>query len=139
MAAMLSLAPCCGHPGREVDSLRWPDVRLPPARLQVRRPPVIHEPSDAWPGIAAGLLAGLRAALAPIDRSGSFRYDHIGSTSVPGLAAKPIVDLQVQMPALPSIGELEGLLGPSGYRAATGARPDSPGVFRDLPRGSEPV
>jgi GrpB-like predicted nucleotidyltransferase (UPF0157 family) len=66
-------------------------------------------------------------------------YDHIGSTSVPGLAAKPFVDLQVRMLPLPSHAELTTRLGPLGFERAYGARPDSPGVSRDGPRGDEDV
>jgi GrpB-like predicted nucleotidyltransferase (UPF0157 family) len=28
------------------------------------------------------------------------RIDHIGSTAVPGLAAKPVIDVQISVPAL---------------------------------------
>jgi GrpB-like predicted nucleotidyltransferase (UPF0157 family) len=40
--------------------------------------------------------AEVREALGPV----ALRVDHVGSTSVPGLAAKPIVDLQVSVAAL---------------------------------------
>jgi GrpB-like predicted nucleotidyltransferase (UPF0157 family) len=41
-------------------------------------------------------LARVRAALGDL----AVRLDHVGSTAVPGLAAKPIVDLQVSVAAL---------------------------------------
>src|SRR5205085_2129958 len=44
-----------------------------------------------WPGEFEAVAARLRAALG----ERALRIDHIGSTSVPGLAAKDIVDLQV--------------------------------------------
>jgi GrpB-like predicted nucleotidyltransferase (UPF0157 family) len=50
----------------------------------------------AWPSLFAALGAGLRDALGSV----ALRIDHIGSTSVPGLAAKPIVDVQVSVAAL---------------------------------------
>lgn len=50
----------------------------------------------AWPGEAARELARVGAALGDL----AVRLDHVGSTSVPGLAAKPIVDLQVSVVAL---------------------------------------
>jgi GrpB-like predicted nucleotidyltransferase (UPF0157 family) len=40
--------------------------------------------------------ARLRGALGPT----AMRVDHVGSTSVPGLPAKPVVDIQVSVPAL---------------------------------------
>ena len=43
----------------------------------------------AWPERAARLIASLRTALG--DRV--LALDHVGSTSVPGLAAKPVLDL----------------------------------------------
>ena len=50
----------------------------------------------AWPARAAAELARVGAALADL----AVRLEHVGSTSVPGLAAKPIVDLQVSVAAL---------------------------------------
>ncbi|HEV8648038.1 MAG TPA: GrpB family protein [Actinomycetes bacterium] len=47
----------------------------------------------AWPGLFAELGRELRAGLGEV----ALRIDHIGSTSVPGLAAKPIIDIQVSV------------------------------------------
>ena len=41
-------------------------------------------------------VAALRDAVGDTAR----RIDHIGSTSIPGLGAKPIVDIQISVPAL---------------------------------------
>lgn len=38
------------------------------------------------------------------------RIDHIGSTAVPGLAAKPIIDVQVSLPGLDGVEGLRGSL-----------------------------
>ncbi len=102
-----------------------------------RAPAVLRPYDPAWPRLAARRLRRLRVALAPIDDG--FDHQHIGSTSVPGLAAKPIVDLQIRVPTLPDPSALDGLLLDAGYHPATGSRPDSPGVHRDIPRGSENV
>ena len=63
----------------------------------------------AWPSLFAALGVRLRDALASV----ALRIDHIGSTSVPGLAAKPIVDIQVSVAALDPVDAyrvpLEGL------------------------------
>jgi GrpB-like predicted nucleotidyltransferase (UPF0157 family) len=48
---------------------------------------------DRWPGLAAAELAALRAALGPLAR----HADHIGSTAVPGMAAKDVLDLQLSV------------------------------------------
>jgi GrpB-like predicted nucleotidyltransferase (UPF0157 family) len=50
----------------------------------------------AWPAQAAAELGRVGEALGRV----AVRLDHVGSTAVPGLAAKPIVDLQVAVAAL---------------------------------------
>ncbi len=49
-----------------------------------------------WPAEFQRLAATLRAALGAT----ALRIDHIGSTAVPGLAAKDIIDVQVTVPML---------------------------------------
>jgi dephospho-CoA kinase len=98
-------------------------------------PAVLHPYNPAWPELAAQLIAQLRRLRATRD----WKLDHIGSTAVPGLLAKNVIDLQARVTVLPSYDELDRLLGPLGYQRARGARADSPGVFRDIPRGSEPA
>jgi GrpB-like predicted nucleotidyltransferase (UPF0157 family) len=44
------------------------------------------------------------------------RIDHIGSTSVPGLAAKPVIDIQAQVEALAEPEHYHELLAPLGFR-----------------------
>ncbi|MBW6434887.1 GrpB family protein [Actinoplanes hulinensis] len=46
-----------------------------------------------WRHQGAALVGELRAALAP----SALRVDHIGSTSIPGMAAKPVFDVQVSV------------------------------------------
>ena len=62
-----------------------------------------------WPGLFNSLGAELRAALGDV----AIRVDHVGSTSVQGLAAKPIIDVQVSVTSLEPIEAyrlpLEGL------------------------------
>ena len=59
---------------------------------------VVLVPYDpAWPDRAAALVAGLRDVLGRRAR----RIEHIGSTAIPGRAAKDVIDLQV------SVGDLE--------------------------------
>lgn len=49
-----------------------------------------------WPGLFRAIGAQLREALGTI----ASRIDHIGSTAVPGLAAKPVIDIHVSVSAL---------------------------------------
>lgn len=51
----------------------------------------LHPYDDRWPGIYDEHRRRIATALADAD----VRIEHIGSTSVPGLAAKPIVDVVV--------------------------------------------
>ena len=51
---------------------------------------------SGWPGAFEAEAAGLRAALKTL----ALRIDHHGSTAIPGLGAKPIIDIQVSVTAL---------------------------------------
>ncbi len=65
--------------------------------VEERDPAVrIVEYDPEWPAAAARELRRVGEALG----SPAVRLEHVGSTSVPGLAAKPIVDLQVAVKAL---------------------------------------
>jgi GrpB-like predicted nucleotidyltransferase (UPF0157 family) len=102
-------------------------------------PASLARPIPSWGSTAVGLLREVRAALADLPGGATADYDHIGSTSVPGLAAKPYLDLQVRILPLPSYDQLNPRLAPLGFQRARGSRPDSPGVTRDTPRGDEAV
>ena len=54
-----------------------------------KRKIIIHDYDERWPGIFDKHAAIIRKALG----DAVLRIEHIGSTSVPGLAAKPIVDI----------------------------------------------
>jgi dephospho-CoA kinase len=55
--------------------------------------PIIVPYDPAWPNCAAALIATLRERLGAL----ALRVDHIGSTAVPGMAAKDVLDLQVSV------------------------------------------
>ena len=56
--------------------------------------PIIVVPyAPEWPARFADLAARLRQTLGAV----AVRIDHIGSTAVPGLAAKPIIDIQISV------------------------------------------
>jgi GrpB-like predicted nucleotidyltransferase (UPF0157 family)/predicted enzyme related to lactoylglutathione lyase len=59
------------------------------ARELLNGPVLLVEADPTWPATAARLVADVRAALG--DRA--LLVEHAGSTSVPGLAAKPLIDL----------------------------------------------
>ncbi|MFC7492469.1 MULTISPECIES: dephospho-CoA kinase [unclassified Knoellia] len=61
--------------------------------IRARRPDALtlSEPSDDWPAQASRLTARIQRALG----ERAVTVDHIGSTSVPGLVAKDVIDLQV--------------------------------------------
>jgi GrpB-like predicted nucleotidyltransferase (UPF0157 family) len=57
-------------------------------------PVELHPPSPRWTQLAVRWTAALGRALAPLQH----RIEHVGSTAVPGLVAKPVVDLLVVVP-----------------------------------------
>jgi dephospho-CoA kinase len=64
-----------------------------------------------WPGDFAVLASRIQDALG----SAEVRVSHVGSTSVPGLAAKDCIDVQVEVQALDE-GLITGCLGQIGFR-----------------------
>ncbi len=64
-----------------------------------------------WPGEFVAIAHQLQAALG----ERALRIDHIGSTSVPGLAAKDIIDVQVTVENFTDMPQLVTLLGLLGY------------------------
>lgn len=57
----------------------------------------IAPPDPRWAALFAEVGTALRAALEPVLGDRLTGVHHIGSTSVPGLAAKPIIDVQVSV------------------------------------------
>ncbi|SCL61413.1 dephospho-CoA kinase [Micromonospora eburnea] len=111
-----------------VDAL-WRD-RLLPYERNVRehravRPEraVLTEPDPTWPRQYARLAARIRHAV-----GSDPRVDHIGSTAVPGLAAKDVIDIQL---TVPSLAEADG---PLAERLADAGFPRLSGDWWDNPR-----
>ncbi|WDZ84253.1 dephospho-CoA kinase [Micromonospora cathayae] len=112
-----------------VDAL-WHDRLVPyeenlRQRRVVRRPErvLITEADPTWPAQYARLAARIRHAVAPAD----LRVDHIGSTAVPGLAAKDVIDVQLTVDSLADADRLAEPLARAGF-------PRFPGEWWDAPR-----
>ena len=58
------------------------------------QPVTLSEPDSAWSARFAGVRDRLMRALG----DAVVRVDHVGSTSIPGIVAKPIIDVQVSVP-----------------------------------------
>lgn len=100
----------------EVDEL-WADrlvrfesgVRL---RHPAERGPVrVVDPDPDWPSQAQRLLSRIEQAAG----DGALRVDHIGSTSVPGLAAQDVVDVQLTVRSWEDAGTFADQLGAAGF------------------------
>lgn len=72
----------------------------------------IVEYCDNWPDEFRKIASRLRGALGDI----AIRIDHIGSTAVPGLAAKDVIDVQITVAALND--SVAYLLNHAGYTRA---------------------
>jgi GrpB-like predicted nucleotidyltransferase (UPF0157 family) len=71
---------------------------------------VIVEHDSGWPAAFEAEAAALRSALGEL----LVRVEHVGSTSVDGLAGKPIIDTQIAVRRV-DIPELARLVAPLGY------------------------
>jgi len=73
---------------------------------------IIIAPYDhAWPVMFAAEAARLARALGDL----ALRIEHVGSTAVPGLAAKPVIDIQVSVPSLEPLDRYRTSLAELGY------------------------
>ena len=116
-----------------VDRL-WEDRLLPFAHnltasaVAVRRGGPVLAPHDPDWGRQASLLTARLRAAAPDD---ILAVDHIGSTAVPGLDAKNVIDLQLAVADLETADRIAPLLGAAGF-------PVWPGILMDSPTASRP-
>lgn len=89
------------------------DAHLDAVLVGGRRPVLVElaEPDPAWPEDFLAHRARLLAALGPL----ASQLDHVGSTSVPGLAAKPVVDVQLVVPGVEREPDFLPALEAAGY------------------------
>ncbi|MGX9673013.1 dephospho-CoA kinase [Mycobacterium sp. HM-7] len=73
--------------------------------------PAVVSYDETWPEQARRIVARLRTTCG----HRAVRVDHIGSTAVPGLDAKDVIDIQVTVPSLEVADELTDLLLAAGY------------------------
>jgi GrpB-like predicted nucleotidyltransferase (UPF0157 family) len=107
----------------------------------------IAEPDEHWAGEFNAIAADLHDATGGSAR----RIDHIGSTSVPGLAAKDVIDIQVTVSDEQALEDVASALGDRGWRRDPAIVRDHqvpglptdpsewPKVFFDEPDGSRPI
>ncbi len=93
--------------------------------------PVLEPARPEWPLHAARLMGRIRAAVQGTDQEALLGLDHIGSTSVPDLDAKDVIDLQLTVPDLAAADALAAALADAGF-------PRVPGVTSDVPKASHP-
>jgi len=116
------------HLLEQVDRL-W-DTRLVPfahnlaagTRAPRRGGAVLEPHREEWARQAARIAARLVAAAPDL----ILAVDHIGSTAVPGLAAKDVIDLQVAVQDLGAAEQLAPFLAAAGYPAVRGIESDTP-------------
>lgn len=75
-------------------------------------PIIIVEYDPRWPEQFERLRSRIASALGPLAAA----IEHVGSTAVPGLAAKPIIDLDVLLDSAASLSEAITRLGTLGYQ-----------------------
>ena len=92
-------------------------------------PIAISDYRASWPAEFAIIGADLRAILGP----SAIRIDHIGSTAIPGLAAKDKIDVQVSVATSVGLEAALGRLVATGYRSWPEGRSDHvpPGASQD--------
>jgi GrpB-like predicted nucleotidyltransferase (UPF0157 family) len=78
--------------------------------------------TKAWPLEFESEAAALRRVMG----AQAVRIEHVGSTAVPGLAAKPVIDIQVSVLSLESLEPFQGPLVALGYRRISITEFDDP-------------
>ena len=96
-------------------------------RETVRIPPKLVPYDPAWADDARRIINRLKMACGPK----ALRVDHIGSTAVPGMDAKDVIDIQVTVESLDVADELADVLLDVGY-------PRIENITSDVPHDGDP-
>ncbi|QKT14151.1 dephospho-CoA kinase [Rhodococcus sp. W8901] len=102
--------------------------RLAPFEANVRTrtvvavPPIVRPADPEWAAQGERLVARLRAVCG--DRA--VRIDHVGSTAVPGLDARDLIDVQITVPDLATADALAEPLAAAGFPPIVDANRDEP-------------
>ncbi len=94
-----------------------------------RGAPVLVEPRAEWTTDARRLAARIAAA------AGGARVDHVGSTAVPGMPAKDVIDLQLTVDSLARADAIADALSAAGFPAVAGHAQDTPHPAASDPAG----
>lgn len=78
----------------------------------IRPAVLVIDPRPGWAGEFAALGTLLRSVLGDL----ATRIDHVGSTSVPGLPAKDVIDVQVSVATEEGLDAATDALGAAGYQ-----------------------
>jgi dephospho-CoA kinase len=122
-----------GSPGELVERARdiWYHRVLPLAhnirtRQVVRIPPALVPYDPTWPDDAGRIINRLKMACG----AKALRVDHIGSTAVPGMDAKDVIDIQLTVESLDVADELVDTLANIGF-------PRIEGIISDIPHDGD--
>ncbi|MDN5919680.1 MAG: dephospho-CoA kinase [Pseudonocardia sp.] len=125
---------------RRVDAL-W-DERLVPFEENLRAgraarsgPVLLVEPDPTWPEQARRLAERVAAAAGERGRG----VEHVGSTAVPGLVAKDVLDLQLAVDSLDDADALAAALAAAGFPARPKIVADNPRCPPARPDEADPV
>ncbi|WP_394940914.1 dephospho-CoA kinase [Psychromicrobium sp. YIM B11713] len=97
------------------------------ARAQRNGPAMLFPADPSWPAQAQRLANRILAATG----ERGIGVDHIGSTAVPGLEAKDVIDLQLRVRSLGVADDLAPTLAAAGF-------PGLPDISRDTPKSFDP-
>jgi GrpB-like predicted nucleotidyltransferase (UPF0157 family) len=96
-------------------------------------PIALTDYSNKWPGLYAAEAKVITDAFSPTK---IIRIDHIGSTAIPGLKAKPTIDMLVQISEQVDIQKLKNVFQSLGY--LINARPENPPPHLTFVKGYTP-
>lgn len=74
--------------------------------------PIVVEYDPAWPRQFEAIAAVLADAMGAL----AVRIHHIGSTSIPGMAAKPVLDIDIELAPGVTVAAATAALEPLGYK-----------------------